>query len=155
MRPKAKRSPRTATFTGVSGGRQATLGRIDPRGDMLVFLSGEREIHEARDFLQRSRFAPYRSVAACMHACPRPSSSACFTRGRSARIILTTNVAETSLTVPRIKFVIDSGLARVSRYAHRSRIQRLPIEADFPGQRRTAQGPLRTAGARNLHPPVQ
>ena len=49
--------------------------------------------------------------------------------GAQRRIILATNVAETSLTVPRIRFVIDSGLARISRYTHRSRIQRLPIEA--------------------------
>ena len=52
-----------------------------------------------------------------------------FHPGTARRIILCTNVAETSLTVPRIRFVIDTGFARISRYSHRSRVQRLPIEA--------------------------
>ena len=57
--------------------------------------------------------------------------------------MLATNVAETSLTVPGIKYVIDPGTARISRYSHRTKVQRLPIEPDLPGQRQPAQGPLR------------
>ena len=108
------------------------LGRIDPLGDILVFLSGEREIREAGDFLQRYslRSAPAGTEILPLYA--RLSSAEqrrVFHPGNSRRIILSTNVAETSLTVPRIRFVIDSGTARISRYSHRSRIQRLPIES--------------------------
>jgi ATP-dependent helicase HrpA len=114
------------------------LGRIDPaginRGDILVFLSGEREIREAGDFLRRALGALGSRAARDTEILPlyaRLSSAEqrrVFHPGPQRRIVLTTNVAETSLTVPRIRFVIDSGLARISRYGHRSRIQRLPIE---------------------------
>ena len=60
------------------------------------------------------------------------------------RIVLATNVAETSLTVPGIKYVIDVGTARISRYSNRTRVQRLPIERISPSQREPAQGPLGT-----------
>ena len=108
------------------------LSRIDPRGDILVFLSGEREIREAGDFLNRQslRSGPAGTEVLPLYA--RLSSAEqrrVFHPGKMRRIILSTNVAETSLTVPGIRFVIDSGLARISRYSHRSRIQRLPIEA--------------------------
>ena len=106
------------------------LGRIDPLGDILVFLSGEREIREAGDFLHSLRSGPAGTEILPLYA--RLSSAEqrrVFHPGNSRRIILATNVAETSLTVPRIRFVIDSGTARISRYSHRSRIQRLPIEA--------------------------
>jgi ATP-dependent helicase HrpA len=107
------------------------LGRVDPMGDILVFLSGEREIREASDFLRRG--LPGRAVknTEVLPLFARLSSAEqrrVFHPGPQRRIILATNVAETSLTVPRIRFVIDSGLARISRYGHRSRIQRLPIE---------------------------
>lgn len=108
------------------------LSRIDARGDILVFLSGEREIREAGDFLKRQnlRSGPIETEILPLYA--RLSSAEqrrVFHPGGMRRIILSTNVAETSLTVPGIRFVIDSGMARISRYSHRSRIQRLPIEA--------------------------
>jgi len=103
------------------------LDRIDPRGDILVFLSGEREIHEARDFLNRASLR-HTEVLPLYARLSGAEQQRVFHPGPERRIILTTNIAETSLTVPRIKFVIDSGLARISRYAHRSRTQRLPIE---------------------------
>ncbi|KAA9133437.1 ATP-dependent RNA helicase HrpA [Marinihelvus fidelis] len=111
------------------GIRQAVqrLDRIDPRGDILVFLSGEREIHEARDFLNRASLR-HTEVLPLYARLSGAEQQRVFHPGPERRIILTTNIAETSLTVPRIKFVIDSGLARISRYAHRSRTQRLPIE---------------------------
>jgi ATP-dependent helicase HrpA len=106
------------------------LSRIDPLGDILVFLSGEREIREAGDFLRRGLAgAAARTEILPLYArLSAAEQRRVFHPGEARRIILATNVAETSLTVPRIRFVIDSGLARISRYAHRSRIQRLPIE---------------------------
>ena len=107
------------------------LGRIDPLGDILVFLSGEREIREAGDFLRRNMAGRVAADTEILPLFARLSSAEqrrVFHPGSRRRIILATNVAETSLTVPRIRFVIDSGLARISRYGHRSRIQRLPIE---------------------------
>jgi len=103
-----------------------------PLGDILVFLSGEREIREAGEFLQRQNLRSGPAGTETMPLYARLSSAEqrrVFHPGSMRRIILTTNVAETSLTVPRIRFVIDSGAARISRYSHRSRIQRLPIEA--------------------------
>jgi len=107
------------------------LNRIDPLGDILVFLSGEREIREAADFLRRQsggRAAQNTEILPLYARLSAAEQRRVFHPGQKRRIILSTNVAETSLTVPRIRFVIDSGLARISRYGHRSRIQRLPIE---------------------------
>ena len=97
-----------------------------PRGDVLVFLPGEREIRELSRKLrgndQRQILPLYaRLSAAEQNRVFNPS-------GLGLRIILATNVAETSLTVPGIRYVIDSGTARISRYNYRSRLQRLPIE---------------------------
>lgn len=97
-----------------------------PRGDVLVFLPGEREIRELSRKLrgndQRQILPLYaRLSAAEQNRVFNPS-------GPGLRIILATNVAETSLTVPGIRYVIDSGTARISRYNYRSRLQRLPIE---------------------------
>ncbi|MFE9613282.1 ATP-dependent RNA helicase HrpA [Streptomyces sp. NPDC006012] len=104
-------------------------------GDVLVFLSGEREIRDTADALekkktprgagadwQRTEILPLyaRLSHAEQHRVFQPHS------GR--RIVLATNVAETSLTVPGIKYVIDPGFARISRYSHRTKVQRLPIE---------------------------
>jgi len=108
------------------------LSRIDPLGDILVFLSGEREIREAGDFLQRQNLRSGPAGTETLPLYARLSAAEqrrVFHPGKMRRVILATNVAETSLTVPRIRFVIDSGTARISRYSHRSRIQRLPIEA--------------------------
>jgi ATP-dependent helicase HrpA len=122
---KAERADRDL-YRGIADA-VSKLNRTDPRGDILVFLSGEREIREAADYLARHNVAH----TECLPLYSRLSSAEqrrVFHPGKLRRIILSTNVAETSLTVPRIRFVIDSGLARISRYAHRSRIQRLPIE---------------------------
>ncbi len=105
-----------------------SLNRVDPMGDTLVFLSGEREIQEARDFLQHQNFR-HSEILPLFARLAVAEQRRVFRPGPARRIILSTNVAETSLTVPRIRFVIDSGFARVSRYSHRSRVQRLPIEA--------------------------
>ncbi|MEU0681255.1 ATP-dependent RNA helicase HrpA [Streptomyces albogriseolus] len=96
-------------------------------GDILVFLSGEREIRDTADALNKKR---YRSTevlplyARLSHA----EQHRVFQPHGGRRIVLATNVAETSLTVPGIKYVIDPGFARISRYSHRTKVQRLPIE---------------------------
>ncbi|WP_413634440.1 ATP-dependent RNA helicase HrpA [Microbacterium sp. OR16] len=104
-------------------------------GDVLVFLPGEAEIRDAADAVRgayRSATSPVevlplygRLSAAEQHRVFEPSKVA----GVRRRVVLATNVAETSLTVPGIKYVIDTGTARISRYSARSKVQRLPIEA--------------------------
>jgi HrpA-like RNA helicase len=97
------------------------------RGDVLVFLPGEKHIREAADALERARL----QNTEILPLFARLSSSdqeRIFQRHSQRRVVLATNVAETSLTVPGIRFVIDSGLARISRYSVRGKVQRLPIE---------------------------
>lgn len=103
------------------------LARVDKHGDMLVFLPGEREIRETANFLRR-RNLKFTEVLPLYARLSAKAQMQVFKPGNERRIVLATNVAETSLTVPRIKFVIDPGLARIGRYSHRSRVQRLPIE---------------------------
>ena len=104
----------------------ATPGAIG-RGDALVFLPGEREIHDVGDFLERELGANV-DILSLYSRLSWDQQSKIFQRGTRQRIVLATNVAETSITVPGIRSVIDSGLARVSRYSPRNRLQRLPIE---------------------------
>jgi ATP-dependent helicase HrpA len=96
-------------------------------GDILVFLPGEREIRDVGEFLQRELNAGV-EVLELYSRLSWEQQSRIFQRGARRRIVLATNVAETSITVPGIRSVIDSGLARVSRYSPRNRLQRLPIE---------------------------
>jgi len=103
------------------------LDKLHRHADILVFLSGEREIREAGDFLSRQNFR-HTEILPLYARLSTAEQQRVFHPGAARRIVLSTNVAETSLTVPRIHCVIDSGLVRISRYAHRSRIQRLPIE---------------------------
>lgn len=112
--------------------QQALVDAVDelsrePWGDILVFLSGEREIRESAEtlkvFQQKGiQILPLfaRQGAADQARIFKPSGN--------RRIVLATNVAETSLTVPGIRNVIDAGFARISRYSHRSKVQRLPVE---------------------------
>ena len=97
-----------------------------PRGDVLVFLPGEREI---RELSRKLRGSDQRQVLPLYARLSAAEQNRVFNpSGSGLRIILATNVAETSLTVPGIRYVIDSGTARISRYNYRSRLQRLPIE---------------------------
>jgi ATP-dependent helicase HrpA len=96
-------------------------------GDILVFLSGEKEILEAQDYLTRKHIRST-EILPLYARLTAAQQMRVFHPGSLRRIILTTNVAETSLTVPRIHYVIDSGLARVSRYSARSKIQGLLVE---------------------------
>lgn len=107
------------------------LGR-ESDGDVLVFLSGENEIRDAEDAI-RGRNLPGTEVLPLYGRLSAADQHRVFenrhTPGIRRRIVLATNVAETSLTVPGIRYVIDAGTARISRYSVRSKIQRLPIEA--------------------------
>jgi ATP-dependent helicase HrpA len=101
-------------------------------GDILVFFSGEREIRDAADALQ-ARIQTNRRLAGTevlplFARLSLQEQHKVFHPGNKRRIVLATNVAETSLTVPGIKYVIDTGTARISRYSHRTKVQRLPIE---------------------------
>ncbi len=99
-----------------------------PAGDdVLVFLPGEREIHDALEYLQKKKW-PNTEILPLYARLSAPQQKKIFHPGRQRRVILATNIAETSLTVPRIGYVIDTGLARVSRYNPRSKIQGLLTE---------------------------
>ncbi len=97
-------------------------------GDILVFLSGEREIRDTADALDKLKLK-FTEVLPLYARLSSAEQHRVFQRSNSRRIVLATNVAETSLTVPGIKYVIDPGNARISRYSHRTKVQRLPIEA--------------------------
>ncbi|MER5377271.1 ATP-dependent RNA helicase HrpA [Streptomyces sp. NPDC002553] len=97
------------------------------QGDILVFLSGEREIRDTADALEKKRYR-FTEVLPLYARLSHAEQHRVFQAHTGRRIVLATNVAETSLTVPGIKYVIDPGFARISRYSHRTKVQRLPIE---------------------------
>ncbi|WP_444914688.1 ATP-dependent RNA helicase HrpA [Microbulbifer sp. TRSA007] len=96
-------------------------------GDILVFMSGEREIRECAKALRDAQMAQL-EVLPLYARLSLAEQAKVFHGHKGRRIVLATNVAETSITVPGIRYVIDPGTARVSRYSYRSKIQRLPIE---------------------------
>ncbi|MDX2531023.1 ATP-dependent RNA helicase HrpA [Streptomyces europaeiscabiei] len=98
------------------------------KGDILVFLSGEREIRDTADALIKKQYR-FTEVLPLYARLSHAEQHRVFQPHTGRRIVLATNVAETSLTVPGIKYVIDPGFARISRYSHRTKVQRLPIEA--------------------------
>jgi len=108
----------------------AAVGEVarEGAGDVLVFFSGEREIREAAEAL-RKHHPPQTEIVPLYSRLSAQEQQRVFQPHSGRRIILATNVAETALTVPGIRYVIDTGMARISRYSHRSKIQRLPIEA--------------------------
>jgi ATP-dependent helicase HrpA len=111
----------------------AILGAVDElwskqnSGDILVFLSGEREIRETAESM-RKHHPQNCEILALYSRLSQEEQQRVFKPSGRRRVVLATNVAETSLTVPGIRAVIDTGVARISRYSHRSRLQRLPIE---------------------------
>ncbi len=104
------------------------LGRVDPLGDVLVFLPGEREIRDAAEALRQHKLRET-EILPLFSRLSAAEQDRIFQPHPGRRIVLATNVAETSLTVPGIRFVVDTGLARISRYSHRTKVQRLPVEA--------------------------
>ncbi|AEW95722.1 MULTISPECIES: ATP-dependent RNA helicase HrpA [Streptomycetaceae] len=101
--------------------------RAEGPGDILVFLSGEREIRDTADALEKKKL-PFTEVLPLYARLTHAEQHRVFQPHTGRRIVLATNVAETSLTVPGIRYVIDPGFARISRYSHRTKVQRLPIE---------------------------
>ena len=109
---------------------ELTAERVPGGGaaDILVFLSGEREIRDTADVL-RGLQLPNTEIMPLYARLSSAEQHRVFAAHTGRRIVLSTNVAETSLTVPGIRYVIDTGYARISRYSHRTKVQRLPIEA--------------------------
>ena len=103
-------------------------------GDILVFLPGEREIRDAADHLRRHiakqhKGGPQPEILPLFARLSQAEQEAVFNPGNGRRIVLATNVAETSLTVPGIRYVIDTGFARVKRYSYRTKVEQLQVEA--------------------------
>lgn len=109
------------------------------RGDILVFSSHEREIREIADVL-RKYGPPHTEVLPLYARLSLSEQQKVFAPHAGRRIVIATNVAETSLTVPNILYVIDPGFARISRYSYRSKVQRLPIEAVSQASANQRQG---------------
>ena len=97
------------------------------QGDVLVFLSGERDIRDVSEAL-RKHHPPNTEILPLLARQSAAEQNRVFKMGQHRRIVLATNVAETSLTVPGIRYVVDPGFARISRYSVRNKVQRLPIE---------------------------
>ncbi len=101
---------------------------LPSNGDILVFLPGERDIRECAEALQNDELLYGDEIIPLIASLPASEQQKAFRLSSARRIILSTNVAETSVTIPGIRYVIDSGLARISRYIHRTQVQRLQIE---------------------------
>nr|WP_315595434.1 ATP-dependent RNA helicase HrpA [uncultured Cupriavidus sp.] len=97
-------------------------------GDVLVFLPGEREIREAAEAL-RKHHPPHTEILPLFARLSVQEQERVFKPSNARRIVLATNVAETSLTVPGIRYVVDTGLARVKRYSYRNKVEQLQIES--------------------------
>ena len=111
---------------------QGILNAVDElqaegRGDILIFMNGEREIRDTAEALQKQNLK-HTEILPLFARLSAQEQNKIFHPSGLNRIVLTTNVAETSLTVPGIKYVIDPGTARISRYSYRTKVQRLPIE---------------------------
>lgn len=111
---------------------QGILNAVDElqaegRGDILIFLNGEREIRDTAEALQKQNLK-HTEILPLFARLSAQEQNKIFHPSGLNRIVLATNVAETSLTVPGIKYVIDPGTARISRYSYRTKVQRLPIE---------------------------
>ena len=130
------------------------LGR-EGRGDVLVFLSGEREIRDTADALAPAGPAAAPRCCRCTPGCRRPSSTGSSSPTRGRRVVLATNVAETSLTVPGVRYVVDAGTARISRYSRRLKVQRLPIEPISQASANQRAGRCGRVATGHLHPPVR
>ncbi|MFC7530701.1 ATP-dependent RNA helicase HrpA [Actinoplanes sp. GCM10030250] len=108
-------------------GIAAAVDELPRDGDILVFLSGERDIRDTADALAK-RDLRNTEIVPLYGRLSAAEQHRVFERHTGRRVVLATNVAETSLTVPGIRYVIDPGTARISRYSHRLKVQRLPIE---------------------------
>jgi ATP-dependent helicase HrpA len=129
------------------------ISQLDPRNDVLVFLPGEREIQEAMDALV-ARALPHTELLPLYGRLPQAEQMRVFQTMAARRIVLATNVAETSLTIPGIVYVVDSGLARVNRYNPRTGITQLlvePISRASADQRKGRAGRVRSGVCYRLY----
>jgi ATP-dependent helicase HrpA len=101
----------------------------DTEGDILVFLASEREIRETAELLEEAGWGNHAEIVPLFARLSGAEQMKVFQRSSKRRIVLATNVAETSITVPGVRSVIDSGFARMSRYSPKTKVHRLPIEA--------------------------
>ena len=124
---RAARDPQQAILEAVDELSVIDREKGSSPGHILIFFSGEREIREAAESL-RKHHPPQTEILPLYARLSAAEQNRVFSPSKHRRIILATNVAETSLTVPGIHYVIDTGLVRISRYSYRSKIQRLPIE---------------------------
>jgi ATP-dependent helicase HrpA len=125
----ADREAATSEFNFVEAAVRATEDALieTDDGDVLVFMPTERDIRDTRDLLENSLGASI-EVVGLFGRMPAGEQTRIFSPGSKRRVVVATNIAETSLTIPRIRYVIDSGLARMSRYNPRTRTKRLPVE---------------------------
>ncbi|MDH4031298.1 MAG: ATP-dependent RNA helicase HrpA, partial [Chromatiales bacterium] len=126
-RPVEPDSDRSSMTDGLPAAVEELTSDDGGRGDVLVFLPGEREIREAAEAL-RKRHPENIEILPLFSRLSAVEQDRVFRPGHRRRIILATNIAETSLTVPGIRYVVDPGTARISRYGYRSKIQRLRVE---------------------------
>lgn len=121
-------------------------------GDVLIFLPGEREIREAAEALRKHHPA-HTEILPLFARLSVQEQERVFRPSNARRIVLATNVAETSLTVPGIRYVVDTGLARQALFVPQQG-RATADRAGFAGRRQPARGPLRPGGRRRVHPPV-
>jgi ATP-dependent helicase HrpA len=135
--PQQRRTPPASTGTARGDDARDQITAIcdaidelrhDGRGDILVFCSGEREIRDTADAV-KAMMLPDTEILPLFARLSAAEQHRVFAAHTGRRIVLATNVAETSITVPGIRYVIDPGTARISRYSRRLKVQRLPIEA--------------------------
>ncbi|KWF08830.1 ATP-dependent RNA helicase HrpA [Burkholderia ubonensis] len=139
-RPAVKHAEGTASRDRVKTAREAERDLMDAivdavdelcregSGDVLVFLPGEREIREAAEAL-RKHHPPHTEILPLFARLSAAEQDKVFKPSNARRIVLATNVAETSLTVPGIRYVVDTGLARVKRYSYRNKVEQLQVES--------------------------
>ncbi|CAB3765166.1 ATP-dependent helicase [Burkholderia sp. MSh2] len=139
-RPAVKHAEGTAGRDRVKTAREAERDLMDAivdavdelcregSGDVLVFLPGEREIREAAEAL-RKHHPPHTEILPLFARLSATDQDKVFKASNARRIVLATNVAETSLTVPGIRYVVDTGLARVKRYSYRNKVEQLQVES--------------------------
>lgn len=123
--PTASFEDQTHVEAAVAAVEDALIESSD--GDVLVFMPTERDIRETRDLLD-GRLGAHYEVLALYGRMTAAEQQRIFAPGRKRRVVVSTNVAETSVTIPRIRYVVDTGLARMSRYNPRTRTKRLPVE---------------------------
>ena len=130
------------------------ITELDPRNDVLVFLPGEREIHEAMDALT-AKALPHTEILPLYGRLPRREQLRVFKTLPQRRVILATNVAETSLTIPGIVFVVDAGLARREPLQPAQRDHPAVGRTNLAGERGAAQGAGRASAQRRVLPPLR